>query len=423
MVDMKKTVRTASELGQSFWKAAATLLGLTVMAGSAAGQECASGNGGLTLPDGFCAMVVAEGLPGPRHMAVAPNGDLFVALAGSRTAPGRGVLALRDTNGDGLPDERSSFGDVGGNSVLLHGGYLYFAPNDGVVRFPLPDGSLEPSGPPQTIVSGLPDQNSHRAKTMAIDESGNLYLNIGSPSNVCSGRSNEGMDPCPQLERRAGVWRFDANRRGQRQTDGERYATGIRNAVALGTHPTNGGLYAVVHGRDRLFQNWPEHFDQIAGAEKPAEEFIRIERGDDFGWPYCFYDPLEERKVLAPEYGGNGRTRGRCASAKDPIFGFPGHWAPDALLFYTGDQFPDRFRSGVFVTFHGSWNRAPEPQAGYNVTFLPLRGDEASGPYEVFADGFQRIGSRPVGLAQAPDGSIYVSDNAGGRIWRILHSR
>jgi glucose/arabinose dehydrogenase len=172
-----------------------------------------------------------------------------------------------------------------------------------------------------------------------------------------------------------------------------------------------------------LFQSFPQYFDQIAGAENPAEEFIRIERGDDFGWPYCFFDTLAERKVLAPEYGGDGRTRGRCASAKDPIFGFPGHWAPNALLFYDGDQFPDRFRSGVFVTFHGSWNRAPEPQGGYNVTFLPLAGDEASGPYEVFADGFQRIGSRPVGLAQAPDGSLYVSDDAGGRIWRILRDR
>ena len=424
MADIKKTVWVRSKIQRAYCIAASALLGLIMTPGSTASQECTSGdNGGLNLPNGFCAIVVAEGLPGPRHMVVAPNGDLFVALAGRRTVPGQGVLALRDTDGDGLPDERNLFGDGGGNSVLLDGGYLYFAPNDRVVRYPLPDGSLEPSGPAQTIVRELPDQNSHRAKTMAIDESGNLYLNIGSPSNVCSSRSNEGMDPCPQLERRAGVWRFDANRRGQRQTDGERYATGIRNAVALGMNPTNGGLYAVVHGRDRLFQNFPEYFDQIAGAEKPAEEFIRINRGDDFGWPYCFYDPLEERKILAPEYGGDGSNRGRCASAEDPIFGFPGHWAPEALLFYTGDQFPDRFRNGVFVTFHGSWNRAPEPQAGYNVTFLPLDSDEASGPYEVFADGFLGIGSRPVGLAQAPDGSIYVSDDAGGRIWKILHSQ
>ena len=463
MADIKKTVWVRSKIQRAYCIAASALLGLIMTPGSTASQECTSGdNGGLNLPNGFCAIVVAEGLPGPRHMVVAPNGDLFVALVGRRTVPVRGVLssllrrvydnlgrpslgwlgnrfvalagrrtvpgqegvlALRDTDGDGLPDERNLFGDGGGNSVLLDGGYLYFAPNDRVVRYPLPDGSLEPSGPAQTIVRELPDQDNHRAKTMAIDQSGNLYLNIGSPSNVCSSPSNEGMDPCPQLERRAGVWRFDANRRGQRQTDGERYATGIRNAVALGMNPTNGGLYAVVHGRDGLFQSFPEYFDQIAGAEKPAEEFIRINRGDDFGWPYCFYDPLEERKVLAPEYGGDGRNRGRCASAEDPIFGFPGHWAPEALLFYTGDQFPDRFRNGVFVTFHGSWNRAPEPQAGYNVTFLPLDGDEVSGPYEVFADGFLGIGSRPVGLAQAPDGSIYVSDDAGGRIWKILHSQ
>ncbi len=386
-------------------------------------QECSPNNGGLTLPHGFCAAVVAEGLAGPRHMAVAPNGDLFVALAGSRRVGGGGVVALRDADGDGRAEEQVRFGDAGGTGILLHDGYLYFAPNDRVLRYRLPAGGLRPTGSPETIVSGLPASNSHRAKTIAIDDRGNLFVNIGSPSNVCSGRSNRGQDLCPELRRRAGVWRFDADRPGQRQADGERHATGIRNAVALRVHPTNGGLYAVVHGRDRLFQNWPQYFDRIAGAEKPAEEFIRIERGDDFGWPYCFYDPLERRKVLAPEYGGDGRTQRRCQSAKEPVFGFPGHWAPDDLLYYTGGQFPERYRQGVFVSFHGSWNRAPEPQAGYNVTFLPLNGDRASGGYEVFAGGFRSVNSRPVGLAQAPDGSVYVSDDAGGRIWRIMFRR
>ena len=403
--------------------ASAAVMALATAGASAAAQECSRNNGGLTLPDGFCAVVVAEDLAGPRHMAVAPNGDLFVATAGARSAGGGGVVALRDTDGDGRADQRATFGDAGGTGILLHDGYLYFAPNDRVVRYRLPAGWLEPTGPPETIVSGLPATNSHRAKSIAIDDRGNLFVNIGSPSNVCSDPSNEGRDPCPQLERRAGVWRFDANRPGQTQADGQRHGTGIRNAVALSVHPTTGGLYAVVHGRDRLFQNWPQYFDRIAGAEKPGEEFIRIERGDDFGWPYCFYDPLVRRKVLAPEYGGDGTVRGRCQAAKDPIFGFPGHWAPDGLLFYTGEQFPDRYRSGVFVSFHGSWNRAPEPQAGYNITFLPLNGDVAAGGYEVFADGFRSVSSRPVGLAQAPDGSVYVSADAGGRIWRIMYLR
>ncbi len=397
-------------------------VGLAAAAAPLAAQKCDADNGGLTLPDGFCAVVYAEGLAGPRHMAVAPNGDLFVAVFGSRRGgSGGGVVALRDTDGDGRSDRRASFGNKGGNGILLHGGYLYFAPNDGVLRYRLAEGSLEPSGSAETIVSGLPDTGSHAAKTIAIDADGNLFVNIGSPSNVCSGRSNRGPDPCSELERRAGVWRFDADRVGQTQADGERYGTGIRNAVALTYRPGNGGLYAVVHGRDRLHQSWPDLYDQVAGAEKPGEEFIRIERGDDFGWPYCYYDPLEKRKVQAPEYGGNGIDRGRCASAKDPIFGFPGHWAPDGLLFYTGDQFPARYRNGVFVAFHGSWNRAPEPQAGYNVTFLPTNGDVAAGAYEVFADGFQSVGSRPVGMAQAPDGSLYISADAGGRIWRVFY--
>ena len=401
----------------------AAVMAVAVAAGSASAQECARDNGGLSLPQGFCAVVVAENLSGPRHMAVAPNGDLFVATAGARGGGRGGVVALRDTNGDGRADERARFGDAGGTGILLHDGYLYFAPDDRVLRYRLPAGRLEPTGAPETIVSGLPTTGSHRAKTIAIDDLGNLFVNIGSPSNVCTGRSNEGPDPCPELERRAGVWRFDADRAGQTQADAERYATGIRNAVALGLHPTSGGLYAVVHGRDRLFQSWPQYFDRIAGAENPAEEFIRIERGDDFGWPYCFYDALARRKVQAPEYGGDGTMRGRCQAAKDPIFGFPGHWAPDGLLFYTGEQFPDRYRSGVFVAFHGSWNRDPEPQAGYNITFLPLNGDMAAGGYEVFADGFRSVNSRPVGLAQAPDGSLYVSADAGGRIWRVLYRR
>ena len=404
--------------------ASAAVMALATAGASAAAQECSRNNGGLTLPDGFCAVVVAEDLAGPRHMAVAPNGDLFVATLGAGRSGGGGVVALRDTDGDGRADQRATFGDAGGTGILLHDGYLYFAHNYRVVRYRLPAGRLEPAGSPETVVSGLPATGNHRAKTIAIDDRGNLFVNIGSPSNVCSLRSNnEGLDPCPELERRAGVWRFDADRLGQTQADGERYGTGIRNAVALGLHPTSGGLYAVVHGRDRLFQNWPQYFDRIAGAEKPGEEFIRIEQGDDFGWPYCFYDPLERRKVLAPEYGGDGTVRGRCQSAKDPIFGFPGHWAPDGLLFYTGEQFPDRYRSGVFVSFHGSWNRDPEPQAGYNITFLPLNGDLAAGGYEVFADGFRSVNSRPVGLAQAPDGSVYVSADAGGRIWRIMYRR
>ena len=172
-------------------------------------------------------------------------------------------------------------------------------------------------------------------------------------------------------------------------------------------------------------QNWPAHFDTTESAELPAEELFRVERGDDFGWPYCFYDGLARRKVLAPEYGGDGQRVGRCASVKGPVAAMPAHWAPNGLLIYRGSQFPARFYGGAFIAFHGSWNRAPRPQGGYNVVFVPLTGGAAE-PYEVFATGFagdsvQPIGARhrPVGLSMGPDGSLYISDDRGGRIWRV----
>jgi glucose/arabinose dehydrogenase len=130
--------------------------------------------------------------------------------------------------------------------------------------------------------------------------------------------------------------------------------------------------------------------------------------------------------VLAPEYGGDGQQAGRCTGKKDPVYAFPGHWAPNDMLFYTGTQFPARYRDGVFVVFHGSWNRAPLPQQGFNVVFLPMRDGRAAGDFEVFADGFTggnnaQAAHRPTGIAQGPDGSIYVTDDVAGRIWRILY--
>ena len=176
-------------------------------------------------------------------------------------------------------------------------------------------------------------------------------MNIGSPSNVCTEQDGQ-PDPCPQLETRAGIWRFDAERSGQRQSDGRRFATGLRNTVALAGRPQDGMLYGVIHGRDQLGA-W-ELFGSEYNAENPAEEFVRIEEGDDVGWPYCYYNREMNRKLLAPEYGGDGQSQGRCAQTKDPLIGFPAHWAPNGLLFYSGSQLPDRFVGGAFVVFHGS---------------------------------------------------------------------
>ncbi len=407
--------------------------------GCASGRSlppCDPDDGGLTLPDGFCAVVVADSVGPARHIDVAANGDVFVAIRNRTLRDGSvvrgGIVALRDTDGDGRADVQERFGENGGNEVLLHDGFLYFAPDDAVLRYPLPEGSLTPSAPPDTIVSGLPADRNHRAKSLAVGPDGGLYVNIGAPSNACQERPRAvgvpGMDPCPQLEDRGGIWRFDAGRTGQTQADGVRFATGLRNTVALRIHPS-GALFGVVHGRDQLAALWSEYFTVEESAEKPAEEFVRIEEGDDFGWPYCYYDPELDQKVLAPEYGGDGMRVGRCAEKEDPLLDFPAHWAPNDLEFYTGDQFPERYRGGAFIAFHGSWNRAPLPQGGYNVVFAAFEGDEPTGEWEVFADGFaggdrspRGARARPVGVAMGPDGSLYISDSRRGRIWRVIYT-
>ncbi len=395
---------------------------------------CAPDNGGLTLPDGFCAIVVAENLGAARHLAVAENGDVFVALRRSRRGGEPANFAiLRDTDGDGVADEIRRYGSLGGTGIGLRDGWLYFGANDQILRYRWPAEALEPSGDPEVVVSGLPDCCGHAAKGFAIGNDGALYVNVGSPSNACQegqGRQPEtpGLDPCPQLETRAGVWRFSADRLGQTQSDGVRYATGLRNTFALDIQPGSGVLHGVQHGRDQLSQLWPDLYTDEESAAKPGEEFVRIEEGDDFGWPYCYYDPETRTKVLSPEYGGDGQQQGRCAEKKAPLLTFPAHWAPNALLFYTGSQFPARYGGGAFVAFHGSWNRAPLPQGGYLVAFVPFGGTEPTGGYEIFADGFAGPDKsprgalhRPSGLALGPDGSLYVADDRGGTIFRIIY--
>jgi mono/diheme cytochrome c family protein len=188
-------------------------------------------------------------------------------------------------------------------------------------------------------------------------------------------------------------------------------------------------LFATQHGRDQLSQNWPKLYTPEQGADLPAEELIELKQGADYGWPECYYDQHQKKLVLAPEYGGDGgKTVGLCAQRTPPVAAFPGHWAPNDLAIYLGTKFPQGYRGGAFIAFHGSWNRAPLPQGGYNVVFQPLADGKASGPYVVFADGFAgghkepgRAAFRPSGLAVAPDGALYVSDDVHGRIWRITY--
>jgi glucose/arabinose dehydrogenase len=396
---------------------------------------CDEDNAGLVLPDGFCALMVSDGVPGARHLEVAPNGDIFVARRNLRAGPdgapvSGGVTVLRDTDGDGRADMSESWGQNGGNEVLLAPGAVYFAPDDAVLRYPFMDGAMRPTGAPDTVIAELPATRNHTAKSLALGPDGSLYVNIGSPSNACmvEARTPEspGMDPCPELETRAGIWRFASDRTGQTQSDGTRFATGLRNVVGLRMHPQQGVLYGVVHGRDQLDALWPSVFDVDDNTEMPSEEFVRLTEGSDFGWPYCFHDPRSGRKLLAPEYGGDGEEIGRCSDKDTPLVAFPAHWAPNDLEFYTGTQFPERFRGGAFIAFHGSWNRAPNPQEGFQVVFVPASGDAFGPQWETFADGFRDDGNpsnhaRPVVLAMGPDGSLYVAESVQGRIWRITY--
>lgn len=397
------------------------------------------GTAGLTLPAGFCATIFADSVGAARHLVVAANGDLFVALQnarrGSRVAGiPAGAVGLRDTNGDGVADMQQRFGAAGGTGIALHGDFLYADVGTAIVRYRKPAGALTPTGAPDTVVKGMPYMPGHAARNFVIARDGSLYVNVGSQTNACQERDRQagstGINPCTELERRAGIWRFDANRLGQEFTPAARFATGIRNATGMAINPADGSLYAASHGRDNLSSNWPALFTEQQNAELPAEELLHVTSGDDFGWPYCYWDGQRRMRVLAPEYGGNGTTVGQCSAKKGNVSAMPAHWAPNALTFYTGSMFPAKYRGGAFIAFHGSWNRAPLPQGGYNVVFLPFVNGRSNGAWEVFATGFvpdnvqpQTAPHRPSGVAQGPDGALYVTDDVGGRIWRITYRR
>lgn len=376
---------------------------------------CAPGNGGLSLPEGLCAVVVGRDLGPVRHVVVAPNGDVFANVAK------RGIVALRDTTSDGVADVTRRFGE-GGTGIALGDGGLYYATSDAVYRHPWSAGQLEPRGRPEAIVRGLPT-GGHEAKSIGLGPDNALYVSIGSGTNSCQerdrGNRSPGREPCRELETRAGVWRFSATRAGQTQADGQRFATGLRNAHALAVHPVSRDLWGAVHGHDQLAQNWG--FADRKSAENPGEELVRIDRGDDFGWPYCYYDVDLYTKVLAPEYGGDGKAVDRCAKPEAPVAAYPGHWAPMAVAFGRSGALSDAYADGAFIAFHGSWYRAPLPQAGYRVVWQPLADGKLSKPFTTFATGtVGRNSLRASGLATGPDGSLYIAADANGTIWRVV---
>jgi glucose/arabinose dehydrogenase/mono/diheme cytochrome c family protein len=413
-------------------------------AGAASGsQTCPNDDSGLKLPAGFCATVFADGIGHARHMVVAPSGVLYVNTWSGRyygndtPRPGGFLVALQDKSGTGKADVIERFGETvqsggaGGTGIGMYKGSIYAEINDRIARYSLPAGSIVPSGSADTIVSGLPLGGDHPMHPFIINADGSMYVDVATATNSCQLKNrtpkSPGANPCTELETRGGIWLYDANKTNQTFSPAERFATGIRNAEGFAID-SKGRVFVTQHGRDQLRANWPDFYSPDQEATLPSEELLLLKAKGDYGWPECYHDPFVQKLVLAPEYGGNGKTIGACANKIAPTAVFPAHWAPNAMVRYDQKEFPEHYHGGVFIAFHGSWDRAPYPQGGYNVIFQALAGNHASGQCEIFADGFAgavkspaEAVHRPSGLAVGPDGSLYVSDDVHGRIYRIVY--
>lgn len=400
-----------------------------------AAVTCAADNGGLTLPSGFCATVFYDDAAGARQIAVTPGGHVFVAVPPADAGGTGHVLSLFDADNDGVAEQHVTFGEVGGNGIDWQSNVLYVAANDRVVRYNLEDGMMQPQqAEAQPIVSGLPADGDHSAKTVVVLGS-QMYINIGSPSNACQQANRQlhspGVDPCTELATRAGVWQY-----GLATTNvapgGTRIGTGMRNTNALALDPATQTLWGAINGRDQLHENWPESYTEAQDKVLPSDELVSVKAGTDRGWPYCYHDAGAHQMKLAPEYGGDGVMQGRCATIDEPPVAIPAHSAPLAIAFARGTQFPEAYRSGVFISNHGTHfdvNAAAAELHGYDVEFAPFASGAPTGELVKFATGFDAgkrplpdaAPHRPVGLAMMPDGSLLIGDDKGGRIWRVYY--
>jgi glucose/arabinose dehydrogenase len=382
---------------------------------------------GLVLPAGFHASVVADGLKGIRHMAFRNRDTLYISTRGANN----GIIALHLDAGH-KADRTEHFGTVnGGTGIRFWRDQLYASTPTSVYRFQFSGDELVPAAAPEIIVDGIPGNGSPN-RPLALDGRGNLFVTVTGVGNICTETptSKVGLRPCPQLNGRAGIWRFDASRTGQKLSDGEQMVTGLRDMDALDWRAGD-GLYGVMHGRGATRATWPELVSET-DEENVAEEMYKISKGSDWGWPYSYYDGVRNIRLVAPEYGGDNKTEAQSGLYAKPAALLTGHSSPLDMAFYNGTQFPRSYRGGAFVAFHGGQgpdNAKGHP--GYNVTFLPFDRRGKAGTPVVFADNFAgptpgdrsvtRAKYRPVGITAGPDGALYVADSEKGKIWRIYY--
>jgi glucose/arabinose dehydrogenase len=405
---------------------------------------------GLKLPPGFHATVVADGLTGARHLAVRDNGDIYISTRAGRGQAGLGIIALH-VGADGKADRTEHFATAdanatdanridGGTGIRFYKGALYATSVTGVYRFDLPSDGLVPTAAPTLIVDGIPT-GGQLNRMLAFDGKGGMYVSVSGSGNICAdavpatapkGTKPVGQTPCPSLANRSGIWRFDAKKAGQKfPAGGTQVATGIRDMDSMDWRAGD-ALYAIMHDRNGTSATWP---DLVSAADENniAEEMHRVTKGTDFGWPYTYYDGARNVRLTAPEYGGDGKTAAKAGTYDAPALAFTGHSAPLDMLFYTAKQFPAAYRGGAFVAMHGGNGPAiPGGHNGYNIVYVTFdRAGKVDG-WSVFADGFagpaptSRLAAsaayRPVGLAIAPDGGLYVADSQKGKLWKISYS-
>jgi glucose/arabinose dehydrogenase len=365
------------------------------------------------VPDGFSAELVAAGIRNPRTVRVAPNGDIF--LADSRANQ---IRVYRLGDGSAKPVEQAIFarGLRQPYGIAFYPAenpeWIYVANTNSVVRFAYKTGDLEASGRPQTVVRRLPS-GGHWTRDLAFSpDGGTLYVSVGSASNVAEGmgtRPAGGLEAWAEEKPPGAAWGSEENRAAVLAFDpdggnGRIAATGLRNCSGMTVQPATGALWCAVNERDGLGDNVP--FDYATS----------VKEGAFYGWPWFYIGENED-----PRHAGARADLAGDVAVPDVLF--QAHSAPLGIAFYEGKQFPPDYQGDAFVALHGSWNRGI--RTGYKVVRLIFEDGKPTGEYEDFMTGFvvsnEQVWGRPVGLAVAKDGSLIVSEDGSGTVWRVTY--